>query len=247
MPKQKLEICCYTVESALLAEEAGADRIELCDNFPEGGTTPSFAAIEMAVQKLTIPVNVIVRPRGGDFLYSETEFEIIKRDVAKIAELNVNGIVVGFLNADGTIDTERTATIVEMAKPMEVTFHRAFDMCRDPFQALGQLKSIGIKRILTSGGKNKAAKGLELLAELVKKAGEDIIIMPGSGVNHKNIESILEQTRAVEFHSSAKTFLKSKMRCFNDAIDMGGNGNGDEYSIISVDTEMISKMATAIK
>jgi len=247
MPKQKLEICCYTVESALLAEEAGAGRIELCDNFPEGGTTPSYAAIEMAVQKLTIPVNVIVRPRGGDFLYSETEFEIIKRDVAKIAELGANGIVVGFLKANGTIDTERTAIITEIAKPMEVTFHRAFDMCRNSFQALAQLKKIGIKRVLTSGGKNTAVEGLELLAELVKEAGEDIIIMPGSGVNHNNIETILEQTRAAEFHSSAKIFLKSKMRYFNDAINMGGNGDSDEYSIISVDKKMISKMAAAIR
>ncbi len=244
---RKLEICCYTVESAMLAEASGADRVELCDNFPEGGTTPSYAAVKLAVEILSIPVNVIVRPRGGDFLYSDVEFGIIINDVVKIKELGANGVVVGFLNPDGTIDLERTAEVVNLARPLEVTFHRAFDMCLDPLIAIDQLKRIGVTRILTSGGKNKATDGADLISKLVERAEDKIIIMPGSGVNQRNIKSLMAQTNASEFHSSAKTFLKSRMRYFNHDIGMGGVSNEDEYRVVSVDTEMIKGMASVIR
>jgi len=239
---RKLEICCYSAESAVLAEQAGADRIELCDNYSEGGTTPSLATIKYAADKLKIPVNVIIRPRGGDFLYSKMEYEIMKQDVSEIKKLGVNGIVFGILTSNGEIDVERTREIFELAYPLESTFHRAFDMCKDQMHSLEILKKIGIKRILTSGGKNTAPDGIELISELVKAAQNEIIIMPGSGVTEKTIAEILERTSAMEFHSSAKTFINSEMNYCNPNIKMGNNFNADEYKKVSVNTEQIKKM-----
>ena len=240
--KRKLEICCYSVESAINAERSGADRIELCDNYLEGGTTPSYATIKYSVEKLNIPVNVIVRPRGGDFLYSDIEYEIIKQDVLAAKKLNANGIVIGFLTSSGEIDIEKTKEIVELAKPLEITFHRAFDMCKDPLKAIDQLKKIGITRILTSGAKNTVIEGINLLAKLVKKAGNEIIIMPGSGVNEANLSKLIQKTKAIEYHSSAKTFDNSKMNYFNQDISMGGIDTVNEFSKITVDPKKIKKM-----
>jgi copper homeostasis protein len=245
--KRKLEICCYSVESAITAEKVGADRIELCDNYSEGGTTPSYAAIQISVEKLKIPVNVIVRPRGGDFLYSDVEYETIKQDVLAIKKLKANGIVIGFLKANGEIDLGKTREIMDLAKPMEVTFHRAFDMCKDPLKALGQLKEIGITRILTSGAKNRAPDGIDLLTELVDKAGNEIIIMPGSGVNSNTIGKLIRKSKALEFHSSAKTFENSKMDYFNKDISMGGVESVDEFSKVAVDPAEVRKMVGILK
>ncbi|MCK5456475.1 MAG: copper homeostasis protein CutC [Melioribacteraceae bacterium] len=240
--KRKLEICCYSVESAIAAEKSGADRIELCDNYSEGGTTPSYASIKYSINQLKIPVNVIVRPRGGDFLYSDIEYETIKQDVLKIKKLNANGIVIGFLTSAGKIDIEKTREIVNLSKPMEVTFHRAFDMCKNQVKALEQLKKIGITRILTAGAKNTVSEGIELLAKLVKKAGNEIIIMPGSGINKNNLKGIIQKTNALEFHSSAKSFEKSKMNYFNKVINMGSVNTLNEFSRIAVDTTEVKKM-----
>ena len=240
--KRKLEICCYSVESAIDAEKSGADRIELCDNYSEGGTTPSYAAIQYSVKKLKIPVNVIIRPRGGDFLYSDIEYEIIKQDVLAIKKLKANGIVIGFLTSAGEIDIEKTKEIVDLAKPMEVTFHRAFDMCKDLLKALEQLKKIGITRILTSGAKNTVLEGIDLLTKLVEKAGSEIIIMPGSGVNENNLSELIKKINALEYHSSAKTFENSKMNYFNKNISMGGVDSVNEFSRIAVDPEKVKKM-----
>ena len=235
----EIEICCYSVESALIAERAGAHRVELCDNYLEGGTTPSHATIKHAVQLLNIPVNVIIRPRGGDFLYTDVEYEIIKNDVLVARELNANGVVVGFLNEEGSIDEQKTKEIVELAQPMEVTFHRAFDMCKDPVVALKQLINTGVKRILTSGQKNNAVEGAGLLAELVTHAGDDIIIMPGSGVNETNIVELMEKTGAIEYHSSAKSFKKSDMKYFHSNVNMGDSTSFDEFRKITVDASKV--------
>ncbi len=245
--KRKLEICCYSAESALIAEQAGADRIELCDNFTEGGTTPSYATIKYAIDNLRIPVNVIIRPRGGDFLYSDIEFEIMKQEVLEMKRLGVNGIVFGILKANGEIDIERTKEIKELAYPMELTFHRAFDMCKNQLKALEQLIELRINRILTSGAENTAYKGTKLLAELVKAAENKIIIMPGSGINENTIEEILNKTEALEFHSSAKIFVNSDMEYFNPNIKMGKNQNIDEYTKISIDTNQIKKMLKILR
>ena len=244
--KKKLEICCYSAESALIAEQNGADRVELCDNYSEGGTTPSYAAIDYCVKNLNILVNVIVRPRGGDFLYTELEYELIKKDVLKIKELNANGIVIGFLKEDGGIDIEKTKEIVDLAGSMEVTFHRAFDMCKDPLLALEELKNLHITRILTSGAKNTAMEGVDLLATLVKNAGTSISILPGSGVNENNLEELILKTNAQEFHSSAKTFENSKMQFFNTDIGMGGDASVDEFRKIISNGNQIKKMVSIL-
>jgi len=240
--KRKLEICCYSAESAILAEKAGADRIELCDNFSEGGTTPSYATVKYTVQNLNIPVNVIIRPRGGDFLYSDMEFEIMKQDVLQMKKLGVNGIVFGILKPNGEIDIERTKEVLDLIHPLESTFHRAFDMCKNHLHSLEILKELGVNRVLTSGGKNNAFEGIKLISKLVKTAKDKIIIMPGSGVNDNTIGKILQQTRALEFHSSAKIFINSDMYSFNPDIKLGKTQNIDEYKKISVNIEQIKKM-----
>ena len=240
--KKKLEICCYSTESAFLAEKAGADCIELCDNFSEGGTTPSYATIKYAVENLKIPINVIIRPRGGDFLYSDIEFEIMKMEVSEMKKIGVNGIVFGILKSNGKIDVERTKEILELAHPLECTFHRAFDMCRDHLKSLEKLKKLGVKRILTSGGENTAFQGIELLSKLVKASEGEIIIMPGSGINEDTIGEIMRQTGAKEFHLSAKQFVPSNMNYFNPKVKMGKNHTIDEYKMISVDTHQIKKI-----
>lgn len=242
MMKRKLEICCYTAESAIKSAHAGAHRIELCDNMPEGGTTPSFATIKFVVAQLPIPVNVIVRPRSGDFLYSDVEYQIIKEDIAQIKSLGANGIVVGFLNPNGEIDLKKTAEIVELAAPMEVTFHRAFDMCQDPFVALEQLKKLGVARVLTSGGYANAQLGASVIAQLVQQSNNEIIIMPGSGVNDKTLGDILHHTQANEYHSSAKTFVMGGMQFKNNKVTMGGDNESNEFRYISVDASQIKNM-----
>ncbi|MCC7306747.1 MAG: copper homeostasis protein CutC, partial [Acidobacteria bacterium] len=163
-----LEVCVDSVESAFAAEKGGADRVELCDNLVEGGTTPSAGSIEAARERLSIKLHVIVRPRGGDFLYSDIELDVMKRDILTAKDLGADGVVIGVLNADGTIDREHTRELVEIARPMSVTFHRAFDMTREPFEAMETLIDLGIDRILTSGQEPGAEKGVELIRELVE-------------------------------------------------------------------------------
>ena len=258
--KRKLEICCYTVEAALLAARSGADRIELCDNSGDGGTTPSWGTLMVlaAQENLRIPIMVMVRPRGGDFLYTDLEYDSIQQDVTNITNMvksnnkssrSIRGIVVGFLLPDGQIDATRTQEIVELVKPafLEVTVHRAFDMCRDPLEALEVLKACGVTRVLTSGGRQTAMEGMDLLRQLVERAGDDIIVMPGSGVRDTNLQRLMEETKAVEFHTSARSFLPSQMQFRNHNIDMGGEMESNEYTTISVDTGSIRKMAEIIK
>lgn len=247
MKNNILEICCFSVESALKAEQYGADRIELCDNYSEGGTTPSYGSVKLGLDKLNIPLNVIIRPRGGDFLYSTFEYEIMKEDVAQIKELGANGVVIGFLKPSGDIDLDKTKEIVELAHPMEVTFHRAFDMCRDPLPALEQLKDTGISRILTSGARQTVREGIDLLAELVQQAGNDISIMPGCGVNPHTLVELVEKTSAHEYHSASKMFIKSDMEYINKHVSMGGVDNIQEYQKISVDGNRIQTMARLLK
>ena len=236
-----LEICCYTAESAVNAEDAGANRIELCDNYSEGGTTPSYASIKYVVDTLHIPVNVILRPRGGDFLYSDVEFEIIRQDAIKMKELGVNGLVFGFLKATGEIDIDRTKEIIDLVHPLEYTFHRAFDMCNNYLTALEQLRKLGIDRILTSGGRDTAYDGAKAISEFIKASEDEIIVMPGSGIHEGNLMKIMETTGAKEFHSSAKVFESSGMKYYNQNIKMGKN-DIDEFKKISVNKESIVNM-----
>lgn len=240
--KRILEVCCYSVESALKAESFGAHRIELCDNFSEGGTTPSFASISYALEHLEIPINVMIRPRGGDFLYSDVDYEIIKTEVAQVKKMGVNGVVLGFLRSNGEIDLRRTKEIVDLAGNLETTFHRAFDMCKNPKEALEQLIEIGVTRILTSGARKNVASGQTLLAELVAQAKGRIVVMPGCGLSPDNIKALINKTDATEYHTASKAFEPSLMAHFNPHISMGGVSNVDEYKTISVDESKIKAM-----
>lgn len=217
--KFKLEVIGFTIESCLIAQAAGAHRIELCDNPSEGGTTPSYGFIKAAREKLTIELYPIIRPRGGDFLYSDTEFEIMKADVQICKNIGCNGVVIGILLADGTVDKERCKQLIDIAYPMGVTFHRAFDRTADPFKALEDIISIGCERILTSGQKPSVNEGVQILIDLVQQANERIIIMPGSGVRAENIVALANKTNALEFHTSARIHINSKMEFINKSMN----------------------------
>ena len=199
----KVEICANSVKSCIEAQKGGAYRVELCAGIHEGGTTPSYGDIFMARQHLEIKLNIIIRPRGGDFFYSNLEHKIMLKDIEIAKNLGVDGIVIGCLTPNGDIDMIRNRELLEAAGEMSITFHRAFDMCRDPFESLEKIIELGCDRILTSGQQPKADMGIELLKKLVKVAGERIIIMPGSGVNAENIAKLAIETAAKEFHFSA--------------------------------------------
>lgn len=207
-----IEIATSDYTTTKLAVDGGADRIELCANLAEGGITPSIGTLQKCRNSFDIAMYPIIRPRGGDFLFSQEEFEIMQYDIIICRQLGYNGIVIGILKADGTIDLERTARLISIAYPLEVTFHRAFDRCKDPFIALEQLIEIGCQRILTSGQKPTAIQGVDLITELQKQADDRIIIMPGSGINKENIKQLAFQTGCTEFHASLRTKVKSQMQ-----------------------------------
>jgi len=238
-----LEICANSVTSALAAQQGGALRVELCENLYEGGTTASHGEIKLARELLQIKLYVLIRPRGGDFLYSDVEYDIITADVYYCIQAGCDGIVIGILNADGTIDKERCKPLVEMAKSagLGVTFHRAFDMCADLEQGLEDIIDLGCERILTSGGKSTAMEGSRLIANLIKKAGDRIIIMPGSGISENNVADLVQFTGATEIHSSARVRTESKMEYKNDHIVMGDN-YGDEFIYDQTDVERVKKI-----
>jgi copper homeostasis protein len=214
----QIEIATSDFVTTRSAVEGGADRIELCSNLSEGGTTPSHGHIIKCRETFDVSLYPIIRPRGGDFLYSKDEFGIMSQDIELCKRVGCQGIVIGLLNIDGTIDMIRTGDLVEQAYPMGVTFHRAFDRCRDAFVAMEELIEIGCERILTSGHKMDAWQGADLIAELNKEANGRIVIMPGSGVRKENIKSIAEKTGCTEFHSSLRGKAKSKMEFIHPAF-----------------------------
>lgn len=241
----KLEICVYSIESALEAEAGGADRVELCDNPPEGGTTPSYGAILCARRALKAQLHVIVRPRGGDFLYSAAEFETMKNDIDACKSLGVHGVVIGILSADARVDVARTRELVQRAKPMSVTFHRAFDMTADPEQALEEIIDTGCSRVLTSGQASTAMEGRALIAKLVEQAGKRIIVMPGVAVREHNIRELMTTTGAREFHTAASKTMDSAMTYRNTRISMGDGTMAEEYQITIADRDQIRRMREA--
>lgn len=219
----KLEICANSVTSCLEAQKGGAYRVELCAGIPEGGTTPSYGDISLARELLKeTKLNVIIRPRGGDFLYSDLEHRIMLKDIEICRKLGVDGVVIGCLTPEGDVDMQRNSELIETAGEMSVTFHRAFDMCRNPFQALEDIISMGCKIILTSGQQPKAEQGIPLLKKLTEQAHGRIVIMPGSGVNAQNIAKIAQETGAKEFHLSAREPVESDMIYRNPNLKMGG-------------------------
>lgn len=225
----KLEISADSVHSALEAQHAGASRVELCADLAEGGITPGYGMIVSARKNLDIVLNVLIRPRPGDFLYSDIEFDIMSMDIGLCKKCGVDGIVTGILRSDGSIDAERTAWLVRLAHPMSVTFHRAFDMCADAEKGLEEIIRSGAGRLLTSGQKVTAAEGTITLSSLVKQAGERIIIMPGSGVNEVNIAAIAKETGAREFHLSGRKEIESEMIFRKEGITMGNLTGYDEF------------------
>lgn len=280
-----LEVCADSVESALIAQNAGAYRIELCDNLAEGGTTPSYGMIEQAQKYLTIesnlPLNslkgtseiaenqfsplgvrgdssqfrtpqgrmktklyVLIRPRGGDFLYNDIEFEIMKSDIAVCGKLGCDGVVIGMLLSDGSIDKTRCQELINVANQynMGVTFHRAFDRCNNLFEAMETVIGLGCERILTSGGKDTALEGAEIIRQLIEKSSERISIMPGAGITPENIAELLQKTNATEFHGTFKGQYPSQMDYRNVSL-----GDFDEeYTQWKVDEEKIRKVQEII-
>ncbi len=226
----KLEICVDNVQSAIDAGKAGASRVELCAGLAEGGTTPSFGTISSARINIDIGLHVLIRPRAGDFLYSPVEYDIMRRDIDFCGECGADGIVTGILRSDGSIDVERTAKLVELAHPMSVTFHRAFDLCIDPDRGLEDVILTGAERLLTSGQKNRAEEGLETIRRLVRSAGQRIGIMPGSGINETNVAKIAAMTGASEFHLSAGMSIESEMKFRMKGVNMGNIAGYNEFS-----------------
>lgn len=197
-----LEICASNIQSAINAQNSGADRIELCTELPVGGITPSFGLIKHAVEQLSIPVYVLIRPRGGDFVYSDKEFQIMKSDIEIVKKLGAKGIVSGVLNIDKTIDYKRTKELIELSKPLDFTFHKAFDEVTEPIKELESLIDLGVNRILTSGQKETAEEGLDLLLKMKEIAGNRLTILPGGSVRPSNAELFLKNGFK-EIHSSA--------------------------------------------
>ena len=239
----ELEICCNSLNSALAAQKGDASRIELCDNMAEGGTTPSMGLIQVCKNLLTIPVFPIIRPRGGDFLYNDAEFEVMKQDITICKKIGCEGVAIGLLKANGSIDTNRCREIIELARPMQVTFHRAFDRCKDLQISLESIILLGFERVLTSGAEVSAANAIVNLSNLVKWAAGRIIIMAGSGINESNIADIAHKTGIQAFHSTAKTARETKMTCLASGKLAELDGL---FPILETSTEKVRSMKNAL-
>ena len=235
-----LEVIGFTIGGCQVAQAAGAYRIELCDNAGEGGTSPSYGLIKAARSVLKIQLYPIIRPRSGDFLYSDVEFQMMLDDIRICKKLGCDGIVTGILDSDGSINRHRMYRICELAYPLGVTFHRAFDRTADPFTAMETIIDVGCERILTSGQKTNAFDGIELIKDLVDRAEERIVIMPGSGICSENIKEVANKTGATEFHSSARKKEDTKMEFQNKEMN-------DNLCSLTVDAEEVRKMITTLQ
>ncbi|UQY42687.1 copper homeostasis protein CutC [Erwinia sp. PK3-005] len=241
----KLEVCCYGIDCAVNAQQAGADRIELCAAPKEGGLTPSAGMLQAAREQLHIPVHPIVRPRGGDFCYSASEFATMKSDVALIRELGFPGVVLGMLDEDAYIDIKKMQEIISLCGDMQVTFHRAFDLCHSPKRTLETLTALGVARILTSGQQQNAENGIVLLKELTELS-KGPIIMAGAGVRLSNLQKFLD-AGIRELHSSASHLVSSSMRYRKAGVSMSSDVETDEFSRQCVDGEMVEAMKSIMQ
>ena len=239
-----LEICCYSTECAVIAQQNGADRIELCAAPLEGGLTPSYGVLRATRQRVTIPVHPIIRPRGGDFCYTDGEFAAMLEDVRQVRSLGYPGVVIGILNPEGQVDVPRMRQIMVAAGPLAVTFHRAFDMCANPLQTADALAELGVARILTSGQQPSAEKGISLIRELIAR-NDTPTIMAGAGVRASNLSLFLE-AGVKEVHSSAGQWLPSDMRYRNPGLSMSTDPEADEYSRYAVDGAAVAAMKAII-
>ncbi len=224
------EVCVDSAEAAMAAEVGGAHRVELCSDLLEGGLTPSLGTLRVARERLRIGIMAMVRPRGGDFCYTDTEFAVMREDLRAAREAGVNGVVFGILNPNGTVDRERTAELAALARPLPVTFHRAFDVTRDPFEALDALVELGVERVLTSGQEPSALEGLDVIAKLVKRAAGRIIVMPGGGVTERTVARVAAGSGAGEIHFASLEPREGRMVYRNARVFMGGALRPAEYA-----------------
>ncbi|XP_060245919.1 copper homeostasis protein cutC homolog isoform X3 [Meriones unguiculatus] len=247
-----MEVCVDSVESAVNAERGGAGRIELCSGLLEGGTTPSMGILQVVKQSVQIPVFVMIRPRGGDFLYSDREVEVMKADIRLAKLYGADGLVLGALTEDGNIDKDLCTSLVALCRPLPVTFHRvllilAFDMVHDPMAALETLLTLGFERVLTSGCDSSALEGLPLIKQLIDEAKGRIVVMPGGGITDKNLQRILEGSGATEFHCSARSSRDSGMKFRNSSVAMGASLAHSEYSMKVTDVTKVRTLNAIAK
>ncbi len=242
----KTEICINSPESAAAAQKGGADRVELCANLLEGGTTPSIGAVQTARDAIDIGLHVIIRPRGGDFLFNDFEVDTMKRDIEAMKKIGIDGIVIGSLTENAEIDVAQTKALMEIARPLSVTFHRAFDMCRDPFGSLETLIELGVDRLLTSGQEESVIEGMDLIKELNDKAGNRLIIMPGGGITPRNLNKLVDFTGVKEVHFAAMKTVASGMAFRNERVYMGGTLRPPEYESQVADDQIIASMRSKL-
>ena len=249
MPRHpfKIEICVEGVDGLVAAQDGGADRVELCASLLEGGLTPSLGVVREALRVATIPFHVIIRPRGGDFLYSELEFSSMVEDIKALRDMDVAGVVIGCLTADGRIDEARTRTLVDAARPMKVTCHRAFDMTADYREALEALIRCGVDRVLTSGQRDTALEGIDILKQTAALANGRIVVMACGALDENNIASVRQATDVDEMHFAALKTVKSGMAFRNPHVGMGGTALEREYEITLTDTEAVRRTIAAAK
>ena len=243
----KIEICVDSVAGAVAAERGGADRVELCDNLLEGGTTPSLGCIRLARQNIRIGLQVIIRPRGGDFLYDDYEMQVIREDIRLCKEAKADGVVIGCLTAEGEIDQARTRELIGLARPMNVTLHRAFDMCRDAKKGLEDLVSLGVDRVLTSGQEASCLEGMDLIAALQRQAAGRIIVMPGGGITPRNVSRIVAGTGVSEVHLTARVPVESRMTHRNSRCYMGGTLRPPEFSWKATDERVVREVVQRLR
>lgn len=241
-----IEAAVESAEGAIAAERGGADRIELCANLTEGGTTPSAGTIGVALARVGVPIFVMIRPRGGDFLYSSIELSVMMRDIATARTLGAHGVVLGVLAADGTVDVERTRALVEAARPLPVTFHRAFDLASSLNDALDALIESGISRVLTSGGAARAGDGIEQIASLVQRGGDRITVMPGGGISAANAGQIIGRTGVREIHVGGTKPVASAMRFRRPEISFARPPLPDEYTLTTIDDARLRSVVAAV-
>ncbi len=242
----KIEICLDSVQSIISAEKGGADRVEFCSDLFEGGLTPTLGAFEVAKKYASIPMNVMIRPRGGDFCYSDLEFETMLEDARMFKQAGANALVFGILTPEGKIDKERSKRFMEVADGLPVTFHRAFDMTVDPYEAIQDLIELGVNRVLTSGQEASVPEGLDLLASLIEQYGDKIVIMPGAGITERNFQRVHNALHAKEYHLYLHSPIASSMKFRPGHIYMGGLLRQEEFYIQHTDSNLVSSMVTSV-
>ncbi len=242
MSKPVIEVATFTPASAITASENGADRIELCSGYAEGGLSPSIGAVALVREKIKIPLHVMVRPRVGDFVYGKAEFAAIEKEIAFYKHLGVNGIVVGVLDEEGYVNEKALKNIVKLASPMSVTFHRAFDQCKHQLQELPKLIDCGVERVLTSGGKSSVMEGIDRIQALMEAAENKIIILPGGGINIHNAREIVEKLGAKEIHFSGKRKVESPLDKNSIQVSLCSPHEVSDFSWYECNDQLIKQM-----